>query len=455
MHGLSRHPKSDDREYDDDEIPHGWLNNSLCAKTGIQHGCTPFLRVLPLLPYEILCRIFLESRGLDAGAPTTISHVCRRWRQISLDYCGLWTKIELRRKETRLERASAWAERAGELSISLVIRYEEHTDIGGIVVWLMDMAHRIKSVSIMHLSQNGENSLLSSLPPLDHMETFQIVGVQEIDLDMRWIAQILRGSPCLSSLSLSGVGGLHFHESLAGAAGHITHLSIGANSFIDYAFPLWMDAVLDVVSACSGLISLECHALGREDDRDPQRVSLPSLSSLTIGDGLETCLILKYLHTPKLRTLRLVRGSHLDETENIVDMPYMDFDRSGYEGLFVDCIRCLHEISSPPVTKIVWDHPNININVLQQCSPYLRGMEELRCHQIGDIPLSILGLEMEAAFRPFPCLRSVVLLDCTIKTGWLDTIQTLIKQRGVIHASPIELLIVGDCPGASTVYLTT
>lgn len=451
-HVLSRYSKSDGEYDNSEEILHQQWKDSSCAKRGVLRDHPNSLRTHPSLPNEILCRIFLESSGLDPGAPTTISHVCRSWRQIALDYCGLWTKIELRAKETRMDRASAWADRAGRLSISLGIRYSEDTDLGSIMAWLRDKAHRIKSVSIMHLSRDEKNPLLSSLPPFKQLESFQIVGMEELDLDMRSIAQMLEGSPRLSSLSLSGVSGLHFHESLANTAGHIRHLSIGANSYIDYAFPLRIDAVLDVISACNGLVSLECHALGTEDDHDPQIVSLPSLLSLTIGDGIETCLILKYLHASKLQTLSLVRGTHLDEAEDVVEMPDMVFDRSGYNDLFVDCIRSLHETCSPPVTTIVWDGVNVDINVLQQCSPYLRGMEELRCNRIGSIPLSILSWETGGSRRLFPCLRRIVLTECTSKTTSLDAIHRIINQNGVVPGLRREQLIVED-GDAITVYL--
>ena len=431
------------------EITHRCFGNSRCEK---KHYLPTSLRDLPLLPYEVICHIFLEGRRLDAAAPTIVSHVCRSWRQIALSQCGLWTNIELECRENMLDRASAWAKRAGNMPISLRIRYSEHTDPGGIIAWLQEKANQIKSATILHFSRNDENDVLTSFPPLIHMESFQIVGMEEIDLDLRWIAKILEESPHLSSIAWSGVGGLHFHESLAGIASRLTHLSIGANSYIDYAFPLWVDAILDVVTTCSGLTSLECHALGKEDDRELQTVSLPSLLSLTIGDGPETCLILKYLDAPKLRTLRLVRGNALNEKNEVVEMPEMEFNRKGYVDLLVDCVRCLHETCSPPLTKVVWDRTIIDIDVLHQCAPFLRGMEELRCHEIGNIPQSLLALGTERTLLPFPCLRNMVFTKCKLTVEWLNTVHTLIKTIGVVHSPPIEQLVVEDCPGASDIY---
>lgn len=440
------------------ETPHPRLESSWCeggyrcgrGAPGNQHCLPASLRGHPHLPYEIICRIFLESRSLNVTAPTIVSHVCRNWRQIAFSQCGLWTNIELDCKQVRLDRASAWAKRAGHLPISLKIRYSEYGDPRSIITWLQEMENRVKSVTVLHLGVT-DNGVLTSFPPLKHMESFQIVGIDELAIDLKWIAQILKGSPRLSSMAWSGVGGLHFPGSLTGFTSTLTHLSIGANSYVDYAFPLWIDAILDVIATCTGLTSLECHALGKGDDCEPQTVSLPFLSSLTIGDGPETCLILKYLYTPMLCMLRLVGGNDLNEKEEVVDMPDMEFDRDGYVHLLIDCIRHLHETCSPPLAKVVWDRTVININVLHHCAPYLRGMEELRCHEIGDIPPSILALGAEVTDLSFPRLRNMIFTKCTIKAESLNTVQSLI-MKDVAHLSPLEELVVEDCLGISDIY---
>ncbi|KAF8583057.1 hypothetical protein K439DRAFT_1661468 [Ramaria rubella] len=403
------------------------------------------------LPYEIISRIFLECRALDGWAPAILSHVCRNWRQSALHQWELWTCIDLGRREMRLDRASAWAERAKTMGIKLAIRYTEDTPVVNLLTWMQDRARQIKSVTILHTSRNVENELLLSFPVLHRMESFQIMGLEDVDLDMRWMVPIFQGSPCLSSFSLAGVGGLHSPGSLARVGACLTHLSIGARSHIDYAFPLRVDAVLETISACSGLISLECHALGDEDDIEPQIAILPFLLSLAIGDGPDTCLLLKYLRVPKLQTLRVVRGKVLNEREQEVDIPKMDLNWDGYMELFVRGVRSLQETCSPPITRVIWDHTIANVDLLGCCAPYLPRVEELECHGISEIPASFISLS--TGHYSYPSLRKMIFTKCTIKNEWLIMVQEIIMHRSGSHSRGLKQLIVEDCPGTKDTYL--
>lgn len=320
------------------------------------------------------------------------------------------------------------------------------------VPWLRHMAGKIASLTILHMDKISENRLLPALPTLPRLEVLQILGLEDVDLDFRWITQLLEGSPDLRSLSLSGVSGLESSTSLKNVAARLTHVSIGALSHVDYHFPLRIDAVLEVILACTGLQSLECHALTAEDIDEPPAVTLPSLSSLSIGDGPETCLILKYLYVPRLRSFRLVRGRILNENEEEVDIPFVDDARDGYSQLFVECLRRLHETCSPQIAKVIWDCTTVDLCVLDNCVPYFQAMAELECHGLAKIgPCNFLSSDSNEI--AYPHLRSMSFTRCILGAITSGAIEAVINWGGP-PSPPITRLIVEDCKGASDKYLS-
>jgi hypothetical protein len=430
-------------------------------QTLIQHkrNLNAPLRRRPL-PNETLLRIFLDCRGMDSWAPAAVSHVCRRWRQVALGHPALWSCIELGRGETALHRVSEWAERARKMPMDLVVRCSEHADRVDMIPWLREKADGIKSLAMFHMDLRADNRLLPSLPPFARLEALRILGLEEFDLDLRWVARLLEGSPRLTSLSLAGVSSLRCPESLIGVAAQLTHLSIGALSHTDYQFPIRVDAVLQVISACGGLQSLECHTLALPDEGDlpSPTVSLPHLSTLSIGDGPETCIILKYLYAPQLHTFRLVRGSILDEHEEEVERPVIDDSWNGYIEFFVDCLRSLHETCSPPITTVIWDCTVVDVCVLDHCTLYLRAMEELECHGLmktGEVsPCGFLYIGAEGSACPYPQLRSMTFTKCTLGGLRSESIEAAINVRGPPFSLPITRVVVEDCQGARNRYLS-
>ncbi|KAF8510006.1 hypothetical protein BU17DRAFT_98504 [Hysterangium stoloniferum] len=357
------------------------------------------------------------------------------WRYVAVNYSQLWSHIELSGHKGALRRALEWAKRAGQTPLDIVIRYKSDDDCDSLVGWLSTSSHGIKSMVIIYLGTQPKSiRLLQCIPSLrlDRLGAIQILGIQDVYLDYEWVAEILHKCPTLSSMSLAGVEGLHTGscEALRGRTNHLTHLSISARSGIDYAFPLRVDAIVDMLTCCPGLLSLECHALGDPEDQDPPTAYLPSLRSLLIGDGPDTCQLLSYLNTPQLHTLCLSHGKVLNQNEEEVEIPVMDHDRRDYPELFIYSLGCLYDICSPPIKKIIWERCIVDVNILNGCAPFLPELETLDIFGQEGISLDFLdSSSVNGTHSLFPSLRKVVLTNCTVNPQWLDSVRPLLENR--------------------------
>jgi len=207
-------------------------------------------------------------------------------------------------------------------------------------------------------------------------------------------------------------------------------LSISARSHIDYAFPIRVDAIVDILTCCPGLLSLECHALGDPDDQEPPIAELPFLQSLVIGDGPDTCQLLFYLNTPRLHTFCLSHGKILNQNEEEVEIPAMDHGRQDYPELFADSFGCLYDTCSPPIRKIIWEHCIVDVNILNGCAAFLPELEILDIYEQEGISLDFLdSSSLNGTHSLFPSLRKVVLTNCSVNPQWLDSVRPLLENR--------------------------
>ena len=406
------------------------------------------------IPVELLCRIFRECQKADPHAPLGLSHICKLWREVAINYSVLWIHIEWENDTLALDRAHTCVERAAGQPLDLVIRYKAAVDKGVLESWIQSKVNKIRSLMLIHLARENGGNLLAAVPtfPLRFLKRFQILGLEDIELNLAIIASIITKSPQLTSLQLSGVACLHSPVAFIGVGGQITHLSIGEHSHIDYMYPLRVDAVLEVLAFCESLRSLECHSLGEEEgEQEPEIIHLSYLTSLTIGDGPETCRILFYLDTPRLHTLRLSRGKVLDGREMEMDMPTMEVDDDGYPALFINCLEILYCTCKPAITRVIWDHTVVDVSILADCAAYIPHLSTLTVIGITGLSLDFLSLSTPLPLYSF--LRGVEIDRCSIQRSWWQEMSRLYGPTNMVRRCPLPNIRVFRCDGASDINL--
>lgn len=418
---------------------------------------------ISILPDEILCHIFKLACVFVPRmyhTPLTISHVCQLWYRIATNYAHLWRDINLEEATKFLLYADICAKRANNLSMNITIRCKHaeqsrHSQRVDVVSWLKSRSRTIKSIRIIHTNKSRSNYLLSILPTLSlsELERFELLGLEDVGLNLGTIADLLASTPSLRSLSLSGIEGLSPHPSLRNSADNVTHLSIGALSHIDYNSPLRVDAVLEVIACCSNLCVLECFALADEEDVTPPITTLSHLSSLVIGDGPETCRLLLYLVAPNLKSFGIVHGKVLDEREEEVVIPNLLSDGDDYEDLFAECFQTFFAASNPCITKLTWEGCVIGLELLESCSRYLENLEEVVITGIQDLSGNLFFPPRLEANRPFPHIKLLTVVECSLNLEWYNTIRILCQPSYVPSTSNRRSVIFRRCVGVSDICL--
>ncbi|GJJ13507.1 hypothetical protein Clacol_007761 [Clathrus columnatus] len=410
-----------------------------------------------ILPNEILGCVFEYICIPSPGIPNmslSISHVCRAWYQAAVHYTLLWTYIILDETSGSLSLANLYLERAINAPLQLTIRCKSGRDYSiqsCVVSWLMRYPVNIKSLKVIHISTSRSNYLLPILPciSLSGLETFELMGLNDVELELKTIADILAKTPFLKSLSLSGASELRFHPSMREFACNITHLTIGSLSHIDYAFPLRVDAALEIIGCCKGLLVLECFTLADEEDNDPPVTTLPHLSSLTIGDGPETCRLLFYLAAPRLESFKMAHGKIINEEEEEISMPDLPEDRENFQDLFLGCIRALCHLSNAPrITKLVWESSKVRLELLENCSRYLRNLEEVEISGVSDVSGSIFFPSFqENNSRHFPDIKSLTFFECSLDPKWHHAIEALYRAPQAAPSRNYPRIVFRRCTG--------
>ncbi|KAJ7478079.1 hypothetical protein FB451DRAFT_1395881 [Mycena latifolia] len=101
------------------------------------HGCLSLRgrTELDRLPNELLSAIFILAIEQDfhdesdplTTSPTTISHICRRWRQVALTTGALWTKIVLTfpASDQQLTRTLTWLARSKTYALDILLDFRD------------------------------------------------------------------------------------------------------------------------------------------------------------------------------------------------------------------------------------------------------------------------------------------------------------------------------------------
>ncbi|KAJ6537248.1 hypothetical protein DFH09DRAFT_1178320 [Mycena vulgaris] len=138
------------------------------------HGCLTLRgrTHIDRLPNELLSAIFILAIEQDCHdesdpfttSPTTISHVCRRWRHVALATGTLWTNVVLTFPtcDAQLTRALTWLDRSKTYSLDILLDFrdpawdwEEDThgfrwaDMEAVLTLLMPSAARWRTVELL------------------------------------------------------------------------------------------------------------------------------------------------------------------------------------------------------------------------------------------------------------------------------------------------------------------
>ncbi|KDR72971.1 hypothetical protein GALMADRAFT_743486 [Galerina marginata CBS 339.88] len=103
------------------------------------------------LPFDVLWFLFRYVVSVDGDAgPTTISHVCKLWRQSALDTPLLWTKITMRLYfyKQKHQRAEARFNRSANLPLDLTFHCSRNLQEPERDTLIIPHAHRIRSLVV-------------------------------------------------------------------------------------------------------------------------------------------------------------------------------------------------------------------------------------------------------------------------------------------------------------------
>lgn len=417
------------------------------------------------IPNEITCRIFdfasfTSSDFFRNTMPLAVSHVCRSWRNIAINYPPLWTHIILEDKPKTILFATLCANRAGpHAALFITVRCRGNTLDQTIVgTWLGTRSLSIKAMRVVHFARSQFNHLLTIMPSLSltRLETFELLGLEEVNIpSLETVASILATTPSLQTLALSGLETWTFHASFRGVARGLTHLSIGALSHVDHFFPIRVDAALEIIACCTNLRVLECFSLADEEDNTPPVTALPHLSSLTIGDEPETCRLLQYLAAPRLNKFVMAHGQVLNEMEQEIGVPHAPDEREGYEDYFMECLYAFFNASHAPViTQLTWEGCVVGSELLESCGPYLQGLEHAELIGMQAISGSIFLPANEGSIQLHPHLKSLSFVECSIDPVWYDNVRTLYQRTpNLAQLNRYPRITFRRCIGVSDICL--
>ncbi|KAI5886384.1 uncharacterized protein SCHCODRAFT_02096981 [Schizophyllum commune H4-8] len=132
---------------------------------------------------EPLVHVFLDAASFDVTniaenpeklshvAPVVVSHVCSRWRAMSLDTPKLWTPVVLSQSACRDGLLPAFSQRRGEGSPTDLIHCPKSIDAtvsGGMVAmhsWLSDVSYRRIRTLIARYAWGASIENLRGFPP--------------------------------------------------------------------------------------------------------------------------------------------------------------------------------------------------------------------------------------------------------------------------------------------------
>lgn len=291
---------------------------------------TRWNELLPIsqLPAEILVKIFLahiaqnsDHRPWQGVHWFNFSHVCRHWRDISLDCPSLWTTIRL----------------------------------VGRTAWIFERLSRTKTAPLILRAWLGENIHATTIPLITNLLAREMWRIQELQIPLK-SSTTVGAAGLLTKLKIYDTS----HDRLAwksfskiiysNDAPLLESLDIDGNSF--YWQPMCHPnlkklsicchsinsfTVVDVMSALGGISSLEELHLEGCLPRDIEtsgsldlNITLPRLYSLHLSSSLQSCInLLSHFRLPLVKLIELKGSLSGERPSNLkiarIELPFHTF----------------------------------------------------------------------------------------------------------------------------------
>ncbi|KAH6897544.1 hypothetical protein BKA70DRAFT_1315970, partial [Coprinopsis sp. MPI-PUGE-AT-0042] len=154
------------------------------------------------LPSEILCCIFLFCVAVpEVYMPpkptpvdrTSILHVCRRWREVAINFPPLWSDIRNWLHPPAWFSYMAQLSKTSQISVSLIERdWPESNDLDETTSRLLSETHRLKSLELYFNARDLEARLrlLAPLHPTWNRSVPKLRELRVVDCLMAWNAPI-------------------------------------------------------------------------------------------------------------------------------------------------------------------------------------------------------------------------------------------------------------------------
>ncbi|KAI0059580.1 hypothetical protein BV25DRAFT_1054039 [Artomyces pyxidatus] len=289
------------------------LENVLRALKKHRNTLSPISR----LPPEILSRIFSHLAAPSLNTPwmwQTVSHVCRRWREVAVFSPLLWTSIDFRSAAWTME----FLQRSQYAPLAVHTGDLLHRDINS-VQWALHEMPRIRELSLSgntdtlerledHLLEESPLLETLSLSATSHGRGFDDCYIVPDGLLAGYAPRLrkLSLSMCRVSPTLPILAGLtHFHASVPDPR--------GCFPVSDLLALLSMMPLLETLILEHAVPALE--TTGCTGSEEPV-VTLNRLASLQLNDTMASCAyLLSHLRVPASAALRVICG---------IERPYED-----------------------------------------------------------------------------------------------------------------------------------
>ena len=289
------------------------------------------------LPLEVLSEIFVfavlsyDDPNDIIDQPTTISHVCRRWRQISIITSLLWTNIYLFFPLTfhQLTRTAAWLSRSRHRPLQICMDFrdpswdwDEHTHrfsshaMESVMRLLLPMVRRWQSVELYTDTWAPISAFLSYTSPVKSAPCLRDVQLARCNAyfarkgqsfqpaDMISPIAWFDGGAGLSALCKVSLSGVHVDWEKSGLRGlKVLELKYHAQEVMPS-----VEEFLAITQACPQLERLSVLGWGPRRDRNkkisPPTIQLPYLEELSLGyvDVDHAIDLLSMISVPNLRS---------------------------------------------------------------------------------------------------------------------------------------------------------
>jgi len=355
------------------------ISKGFAVKARDGHQCRATIGTLPL---EVLSEIFVfavlsyDDPSDIIDQPTTISHVCRRWRQISILTSLLWTNIYLFFPLTihQLTRTTTWLSRSRHRPLHICMDFRdpswdwnEYTHsfslqaMESVMHLLLPKVHRWQSVELYTDTWDPIFTFLSYTAPVKSAPCLRDIQLARCNAYFATKGQSFQpanlispiawfdGGAGLSALCKVSLSGVHVDWEKSGLRGlKVLELKYHAQEVMPS-----VEEFLAITQACPQLERLSVLGWGPRRDRtkkiSPPTIQLPSLQELSLGyvDVDYAIDFLSMIFVPNLRSFSIedvavtLDPSDAQDASRLFDYLSSADDGSGLPRLPLPSLRTL------------------------------------------------------------------------------------------------------------------